>query len=167
MNFLKLPPFFLSCFFFFCPFEEINRVLMSPEESLDKSKMSTTEMSASLQDSDSITPFLCPSWRWASYISFTAKWLKHKCVCSVVFSSLWPHGLQPARLLGPWNFPSRILEGDTISYSRRSSWYRDWTHVSFVSFIGRQVLYLWATWESLVKLLVKPFHWLAYFLQRM
>ena len=109
--------FFLA-FFLFPLFEEINRVLMSPKESSDKSKMSTTEMSASLQDSDSITSFLCPSWRWASYASSTAKWLKHKCVCSVMFGSLWPHGLQPARLPGPWNFKSRILEWVTISYSR-------------------------------------------------
>ena len=25
--------------------------------------------------------------------------------CSVVFNSLWPHGLQPTRLLCPWDFP--------------------------------------------------------------
>ena len=31
------------------------------------------------------------------------------CVClrSVVSYSLWPHGLQPARLLCPWNFPGK------------------------------------------------------------
>ena len=27
--------------------------------------------------------------------------------CSVVSDSLWPHGLQPARLLCPWNFPGK------------------------------------------------------------
>ena len=27
--------------------------------------------------------------------------------CSVVSNSLWPHGLQPARLLCPWNFPGK------------------------------------------------------------
>ena len=33
-----------------------------------------------------------------------------KCVCvscSVVFNSLWPHGLQPARLIHPWNSPGK------------------------------------------------------------
>ena len=28
-------------------------------------------------------------------------------VCSVVPDSLWPHGIQPARLLCPWDFPSK------------------------------------------------------------
>ena len=27
------------------------------------------------------------------------------CVCSAESDSLWPHGLQPARLFCPWNFP--------------------------------------------------------------
>ena len=27
--------------------------------------------------------------------------------CSVVSDSLWPHGLQPPRLLSPWNFPGK------------------------------------------------------------
>ena len=27
------------------------------------------------------------------------------CACSVVSNSLQPHGLLPARLLCPWNFP--------------------------------------------------------------
>ena len=33
----------------------------------------------------------------------------HVCMlsCSVVFYSLWPYGLQPARLLCPWNFPGK------------------------------------------------------------
>ena len=29
------------------------------------------------------------------------------CVCSVVSDSLQPHGLQPTRLLCPWNFPGK------------------------------------------------------------
>ena len=27
--------------------------------------------------------------------------------CSVLSDSLWPHGLQPTRLLGPWDFPGK------------------------------------------------------------
>ena len=34
----------------------------------------------------------------------------HVCVCSVVSNSLWPHGLQLARLLCPWNFPGKNTE---------------------------------------------------------
>ena len=45
-------------------------------------------------------------------------------------------------------FQARILERDVISYSRASSQPRDWTHVSCISCIGRQILYCWATWEG-------------------
>ena len=51
----------------------------------------------------------------------------------------------PARLLGPWSFPGKnngvgchfLLQGIFPT--------RDQTHVSY---IGRQILYLWATWEA-------------------
>ena len=29
------------------------------------------------------------------------------CVCAVVSDPLWPHELQPTRLLCPWNFPGK------------------------------------------------------------
>ena len=32
---------------------------------------------------------------------------KGKWSCSVVSDSLWPHGLQPSRLLHPWDFPGK------------------------------------------------------------
>ena len=44
-------------------------------------------------------------------------------------------------------FQASILEWVAISYSSESSWPRDWTCVSFVSCIGRQILYLCTTWE--------------------
>ena len=53
------------------------------------------------------------------------------CVCavaSVVSTSVWPHGRQPAILLCPWILQATILEGVAVSLS--------------VSCIGRQVLYL-------------------------
>ena len=43
----------------------------------------------------------------------------------------------------------RILEWVAIFSSRRSSWARDWNCISWISFIGRQILYLWTTWEAL------------------
>ena len=43
------------------------------------------------------------------------------------------------------DFPARILELVAISFSRGSSWPRDWTHVFC---IGRRILYLWATWKA-------------------
>ena len=42
-------------------------------------------------------------------ISHVEHWHKHMHVCSVVSNSLWPHGLQPARLLCPWNFPGKNI----------------------------------------------------------
>ena len=38
---------------------------------------------------------------------------------------------------------SRILEWVAVPSSRGSSWPRDWTCVSYVSWVGRQVLYNW------------------------
>ena len=58
--------------------------------------------------------------------------------CSLPGSSV--HGISQAR----------ILEWVAISFSRGSSWPRDWTHISC---IGRQVLYHWATWKACGKVL--------------
>ena len=43
---------------------------------------------------------------------------------------------------------ARILEWVAISFSRRSSWHRDWTHVFCISGIGRQILYHCTTWKA-------------------
>ena len=43
---------------------------------------------------------------------------------------------------------ARILEWVAILSSRKSSWPRDRTHVSYVSCSGRWVLHHWATWEA-------------------
>ena len=71
---------------------------------------------------------------------------KKKCMCACLAAELhptllWFHGLQPARLLCPWEFPGKNTGGGSaISFSRRSSWHRDWTCVSCIFCIGRQVL---------------------------
>ena len=44
--------------------------------------------------------------RVAISFSNASKW-KVKVSRSVVFDSQWPHGLQPTRLLRPWDFPGR------------------------------------------------------------
>ena len=46
-------------------------------------------------------------------------------MCSVMFDSLRPHGLQPARLLCPWAFQARILKWLVMPSSRGSSQPRD------------------------------------------
>ena len=43
---------------------------------------------------------------------------------------------------------SRILEWVAMPSSRGSFWPRDWTCISCVSCIRRQILYHWATWEA-------------------
>ena len=45
-------------------------------------------------------------------------------------------------------FQARIPEWVAISFSRWSSQTRDRTHVSYISCIGRQILYQWATGKS-------------------
>ena len=64
---------------------------------------------------------------------------------SVMSDSLWPHGLQPTRLLCPWDYPARILEWVAISSSRGSSWPRDWNHIYSWILNSWQILYHWAT----------------------
>ena len=55
---------------------------------------------------------------------------------SVVSDSLQPHGLWPARLLCPWNFPGRNTGWVDISSSRGSFHPRDRTHISYISCTG-------------------------------
>ena len=69
-------------------------------------------------------------------------------VASVLSDSLRPYGLQPARLLCPWDSPGKntgvdccaLLQG--IFPNQGSN-----PHLGF-SWIGRQILYRWGTWES-------------------
>ena len=66
--------------------------------------------------------------------------------CLVMSNSLWPCGLQPAKL---FSSQARILELVDISYTRGSSQPRDRTHVSCIFCTGRRILCHWATWEPM------------------
>ena len=61
----------------------------------------------------------------------TCVWYKYMCLCvragSVVSDSVWPHGLQPPRLLCPWDFPGKSTGVGAVSSSRGSFWPRDCT----------------------------------------
>ena len=58
-------------------------------------------------------------------------------------------------------FQARILECVAISYSRGSSWPRDWTHLSY---IGRQILYHWANLaNSLTVIKALSLGWLIWY----
>ena len=60
--------------------------------------------------------------------------------------------MDSARLPCPQIILARILEWVAMSSSRGSSWPRDWTCISYVSCVGRWILY-WATWEAQVRIL--------------
>ena len=61
---------------------------------------------------------------------------------------------------------AKILKSVAISFSRGSSWPRDQTHISWVSCIGRWVLYHFVTWEAwawwLHKYKFTETHWTVY-----
>ena len=64
---------------------------------------------------------------------------------SVMSDSLWPHGLY--RLLCPWDFSGKNTGVGCHFLFQESSWPRNWTHFSFFSCTGKQILYHWDTWE--------------------
>ena len=70
----------------------------------------------------------------------------HACSVSQSRLTLWPCGLYPPGSSVHGILQARILEWVAVSYSSRSSWPRDWTHISCISCIGRWILYHWATW---------------------
>ena len=75
------------------------------------------------------------------YVCVRACMCMRACAYSVMSNSLWPHGLQPPKPLCPWNSLGKNTGVGYLSFSRESSWPRDWTHVSCVSCIGKRILY--------------------------
>ena len=75
-------------------------------------------------------------WKWKVKVLFTQSCLS---LCDPIdYSPLDSsvHGI----------FQTRILEWIDISFSKGSSWPRNWTHVFC---IGRKILYHWATWKAI------------------
>ena len=74
-------------------------------------------------------------------------------MCVLTHSVCWtlrdPMDCSPADFSASGILQARIPEWVAIPFSRGSSRPRDWTHVSWVSCIGRQILYHWITWEAL------------------
>ena len=68
--------------------------------------------------------------------------LKRKKKKRKVYDSLRPYWLQTTKCLCPWNFQARMLEWAAISFSRGSSWPRDWT---WVFYLAEALLKHWAT----------------------
>ena len=59
--------------------------------------------------------------QWRTYVNALEHILKQSGSCSVVSDSLQLHGLQPVRLLCPWNSPNQNTGVDSHSLSRGSS----------------------------------------------
>ena len=74
-------------------------------------------------------------------------WICAMLSCSVMSSSLWPHGMQPSRLFVHGTFQARILECIAISFFRGSSWPRNRTCVSCVFCIAGRFFTCWAIGE--------------------
>ena len=75
--------------------------------------------------------------------------LNLSCAVLCLVAQLWPTLWNPMDRSQPSSsvhgvLQARILEWVAISLLRESSRTRDWTHDSY---IGRQLLYPWATWE--------------------
>ena len=114
-----------------------------------------------MQQADKIMPCLRSLWHFQSVVGDGRTPLKKKShvPCdwewkhggfgmlshTVMSDSLRPHGLQPASLLCPWDSPGKNTGvGCYFLLQGRSSWPRGQT---WVSCIGRWILYHWATWE--------------------
>ena len=71
-------------------------------------------------------------------------------MCSAAKSCLTPcdpMDCSPPGSSVPGISQATALEWVATSFSRGSSWPRDWTCSSYASCIGRQILYHWATWK--------------------
>ena len=69
-------------------------------------------------------------------------------------NSLWPHQLQPSRLHCPWDFPGKNTWVGCHFLLKGIFQPRERICVSCFSCIGRWILYYWATWRSLIYLIV-------------
>ena len=75
-------------------------------------------------------------------------WIKQHLTCLVVSDPSWPHAYSPPGSSVHGILQAGVLEWVAISFSRGSSWPRDWTCVSCNSYNGRQVLYHYTTGEA-------------------
>ena len=74
------------------------------------------------------------------------------CCCSITNlcpTLCNPHGLDPTRLLCPWDFPGKNAGVSGHFLLKGSFRIRDQTHICF----GRQILCPWTTWEAYLSLI--------------
>ena len=68
------------------------------------------------------SPWGCKESETYERLHFHFQWLLLLLSRSVVSDSVRPHGLQPTRLLRPWDSPARVLEWVAISFSNAWKW---------------------------------------------
>ena len=99
-------------------------------------------------------PRLKWKWGYAFHNASSYKAIHHlPCVCACLLAQLCLTlcnlyslaNYSPSGSSAHGIFQARILEWITNSFFGGSSQHRDRTHISYVSCIGRQILYLWAT----------------------
>ena len=90
---------------------------------------------------------LLKEYRLSQETTRRRRWgVRESLVCASMLSlqsclTLWPHGLQPARLFRLWDFPDKNTGTGCHDLLQESSWPKDRTRVSSIFCIGRQVLY--------------------------
>ena len=98
------------------------------------------------------TPILCWINEWAAQERYVWFWMFLSLESQNVCVYVWALVQLDLTLGDPmdWSTPgssvhrifqARILEWVAMSFSRGSAWPRDWTHISCISCIGKQVLY--------------------------
>ena len=93
--------------------------------------------------------FNCSSLMILRTTAFVLEMKRLPCVCSVSQSLfVTPMDCHPPGSSVPGIIPGRTPEWVAVSFSRGSSWPRGPTSISYIS---RQILYHWATWEDLKK----------------
>ena len=95
--------------------------MRQPQENVDRSTVNTQKLTFFFgQDSCAHLLFqVCLIFKGIWSVRFTGQPCASICMrvcCSVVSSSLQPHGLQPSRLLFLWNSPGKTTRVDSHSF---------------------------------------------------
>ena len=88
------------------------------------------------------------SWLCECVAEPVKRFLSAVSVCSFMFNSCDPVDCRSPGFSVHGIFQARILEWVTISYSRGSSWPRDWTWVFCISCMAGEFFTASATWEA-------------------
>ena len=118
---------------------------MLQEATLPKKKMAVSQISVKWLKYCLVFCFCCQNALTRDIICII------HIMCHAILSCVWlsdPVDCSPPGSSVHGIFQARILEGVAISFLRGSSWYRDQTHVSHISYTVRWDVYHWAAGEA-------------------